>query len=182
MTTILGQFVSMTFANQLKRSLVEQHGEKIVHPRTGAHAYLFPTAEVLSRADLTSIKTTKARKVAIRELSRRVAQNEIDLSPTQDPEQFRQALLAIPGIGRWSAEYIGLRAIGDTDAFPSTDLVLKRAVEAHPDLDVERAKPWRGYAAIYLWKEYAKQPHSGCLRRPISRPRGGHCGEKGNLQ
>ena len=60
------------------------------------------------------------------------------------------------GIGPWTAEYIGLRALGDTDAFPHTDLVLKRAAHRHPDLDLEPIKPWRAYAAIYLWKEYAQ--------------------------
>jgi AraC family transcriptional regulator of adaptative response / DNA-3-methyladenine glycosylase II len=55
-----------------------------------------------------------------------------------------------------SAEYISLRAIGDTDAFPKTDLVLKRALKHHPDLDLEPIRPWRSYAATYLWKEFAQ--------------------------
>jgi AraC family transcriptional regulator of adaptative response / DNA-3-methyladenine glycosylase II len=155
-TAILGQLVSIAFATQLKKELVENYGEKIVHPVTGKVAYLFPTAKVLSQASMSEIKTTNARKEAIREFSKLVVQKKIDLSETQDPQQFRKSLLAIRGIGPWTAEYISLRAIGDTDAFPSTDLILKRALQRHPEMDLELAKPWRSYAAIYLWKEYAK--------------------------
>ena len=67
-----------------------------------------------------------------------------------------KALLETKGIGPWSAEYISLRAIGDGDAFPKTDLILKRVLALHPDLDVEAIRPWRSYAAMYLWKEYAQ--------------------------
>jgi 3-methyladenine DNA glycosylase/8-oxoguanine DNA glycosylase len=59
-------------------------------------------------------------------------------------------------LGPWSAEYISLRSIGDTDAFPRTDLILKRVIAVHPDLDLEAIKPWRSYAAFYLWKEFAE--------------------------
>jgi hypothetical protein len=68
---------------------------------------------------------------------------------------FRKALLETKGLGSWSAEYISLRAIGDTDAFPRTDLILKRVMALHPKLDLESIKPWRSYAAIYLWKAFA---------------------------
>jgi AraC family transcriptional regulator of adaptative response / DNA-3-methyladenine glycosylase II len=102
------------------------------------------------------VKTTNARRQAIREFSRRVLSGAISLSDAQDPSTFRQALLETKGLGPWSAEYISLRAIGDTDAFPKTDLILKRVLDLHPDLDLQRIKPWRSYAAIYLWKEYAQ--------------------------
>ena len=69
---------------------------------------------------------------------------------------FRKALLETKGLGPWSAEYISLRAIGDTDAFPRTDLILKRVIALHPDLDLEAVRPWRAYAAIHLWKEFAQ--------------------------
>lgn len=71
-------------------------------------------------------------------------------------EAFRESLLAVKGIGPWSADYIRLRAIGDTDAFPGTDLILKRAMELHPDLNCECVRPWRSYVAMYLWREYAQ--------------------------
>ena len=69
---------------------------------------------------------------------------------------FRKALLETKGLGPWSAEYISLRSIGDTDAFPRTDLILRRVLALHPSLDLEAVKPWRAYAAVYLWKEFAQ--------------------------
>jgi AraC family transcriptional regulator, regulatory protein of adaptative response / DNA-3-methyladenine glycosylase II len=154
--TILGQLVSIPFASVLTGQLVMSYGEEVVDPMTGTKTFLFPTPKDLANAKMSEVKTTTARKLAIREFSKRVLSKQIDISETQDPTAFRQALLEIPGIGAWTAEYISLRAIGDTDAFPHTDLILKRALEKHPEMDVDLVKPWRSYAAIYLWKEYAK--------------------------
>jgi AraC family transcriptional regulator of adaptative response / DNA-3-methyladenine glycosylase II len=136
--------------------LVRGHGEEIAHPISGEKTHLFPGAAILAECDLVTVKTTMARKEAIREFSRRVLSGAILLSEAQDPLLFRKALLETNGIGPWSAEYISLRSIGDTDAFPRTDLILKRVLELHPDLDVAAIKPWRSYAAIYLWKEFAQ--------------------------
>ena len=117
---------------------------------------LFPEAAILANADLSAVRTTIARREAIRDFSRRVLSGAISLSDSQDPAIFRKSLLDTKGLGPWSAEYISLRAIGDLDAFPKTDLILKRALSLHPDLDLESIKPWRSYAATYLWKEFAQ--------------------------
>ena len=153
--TILGQLVSVEQARALVRQLVEGYGEIVLHPVTGKNAFMFPSAHILARADLSKVKTTHARKNAIREFSRLVASGEIDLNLPRDAEASIQQLLSVSGIGPWSAEYISLRALGNTDAFPGTDLILKRAMDRHPDLDLEKIRPWRSYAAIYLWKHYA---------------------------
>jgi AraC family transcriptional regulator of adaptative response / DNA-3-methyladenine glycosylase II len=154
--SILGQLVSAAQRTRLVSQLVETYGEKIDHPITGKKIRLFPRPEGLAESDLAAVKTTNARKEAIRDFSRRVLSGVISLSEAQDPIAFRKSLLDTKGLGSWSAEYISLRAIGDTDAFPRTDLVLKRALERHPNLDLESLRPWRSYAAIYLWKEYAQ--------------------------
>jgi len=153
--TILGQVVSADQRASLVAELVRNHGEAIVHPVTGEKAYLFPGPEVLVHADLRAIRTSDARRYAVRDFSRRVLRGAISLSEAQDPALFRKTLIEVDGLGAWSAEYISLRSIGDTDAFPRTDLILKRALALHPDLDVDSVKPWRAYAAVYLWKEYA---------------------------
>jgi AraC family transcriptional regulator, regulatory protein of adaptative response / DNA-3-methyladenine glycosylase II len=155
--TILGQLVSLTHARRLVAQLVRNYGEKTTHPVTGEDAFIFPTAAVLATVDLDEVKTTKARKDAIRAISKMVASGELELHKPQGPDAIREALLTIPGIGPWSAEYISLRALGNTDAFPSSDLVLKRALKLHPDMDLEKIRPWRSYAAIYLWKQYAQK-------------------------
>jgi AraC family transcriptional regulator, regulatory protein of adaptative response / DNA-3-methyladenine glycosylase II len=154
--SILGQLVSAEQRGQLVGQLVRGYGEEIEHPVSGEKVRLFPRPEILARANLSEVKTTMARKEAIRDFSRRVLSGAISLSEAQDPVAFRKALLETTGLGPWSAEYISLRAIGDTDAFPKTDLILKRALELYPGLDLESIKPWRSYAAIYLWKGFAQ--------------------------
>jgi AraC family transcriptional regulator of adaptative response / DNA-3-methyladenine glycosylase II len=154
--SILGQLVSAEQRCNLIRQLVRGYGEEIAHPISGEKTHLFPGPDILAECDLLKVKTTLARREAIREFSRRVVSGAISLSEAQDPLLFRKALLATKGIGPWSAECISLRSIGDTDAFPGTDLILKRVLELHPDLDLQAIKPWRSYAAIYLWKGFAE--------------------------
>jgi AraC family transcriptional regulator of adaptative response / DNA-3-methyladenine glycosylase II len=154
--SILGQLVSAEQRCHLVGQLVRGYGEEIAHPISGEKTYLFPGADILAECGLAKVKTTMARKEAIREFSRRVQSGAILLSEAQDPVLFRRALLETKGIGNWSAEYISLRSIGDTDAFPRTDLILKRVLELHPDLDLAAVRPWRSYAAIYLWKGFAQ--------------------------
>jgi len=153
--TILGQHVSLSQGRTLIYQLVQSCGEKIVHPVTGKDAFLFPSPGVLAEADLQEVKTTQARKQTVKEFSRRVLRQELDLVTPQDADVSRALLQSICGIGPWSAEYISLRALGHADAFPVTDLILKRAIEKHPDLNVDTIRPWRSYAAMYLWRHYA---------------------------
>lgn len=159
--TILGQLVSVGFARTLIGQLVERYGEPVAHPETQMSTYLFPRPEVLAGAAMAEVQTTRTRKAAIREFSRLVGTGEINLQIPREAEAG--AISRISGLGPWSTECISLRALGDTDAFPKTDLVLKRAVEKHPDLDLEKIRPWRSYAAVYLWKHYAQE---------LTRPKG----------
>jgi len=154
--TVLGQVVSVDQARNLVGELVKGYGEKIRNPLSGDAAFLFPKPEALADASLADIQTTDARKETIRELSRQISAGKIRLDSEQDPTAFRDSLLQIKGIGTWTADDICLRALGDPDAFPAGDLILKRALARHPELRMETFKPWRGYAALYLWKEYAQ--------------------------
>jgi AraC family transcriptional regulator of adaptative response / DNA-3-methyladenine glycosylase II len=155
--SILGQLVSAEQRCNLIGQLVRNYGEPIVHPRSGGRAYLFPGPQVLAHSNLDKVGTTAARKETIRAFSGRVRSGAISLSEAQEPAAFRKALLETKGLGPWSAECISLRSIGDTDAFPRTDLILKRALMLYPELDLEALKPWRSYAAIYLWKAFAQK-------------------------
>src|SRR5499426_440615 len=154
--SILGQLVSAEQRSNLVDQIVRAYGDKITHPASGEETRLFPRPEVLAKSDLNRVGTTVARKEAVRDFTRRILAGAISLSESQDPTAFRKAILETKGLGPWSAEYISLRALDDTDAFPKTDLILKRVLELHPDLDLEPISPWRSYAAIYLWKEFAQ--------------------------
>jgi len=151
---VLGQLVSIPQANRLIAQLIEACGDPVAHP-LGGSLRLFPRPEALAAADLAGVRTTGARKAALRELAARVAAGSLSFSGAQDPAAFRAALRSIKGIGPWTAEYVSLRALGDADAFPAADLVLRRAVEADAGLDPERVRPWRGYAAAHLWRAWA---------------------------
>lgn len=59
---------------------------------------------------------------------------------------------------KWSVEYIALRGFGHPDAFPETDLALKRVTKYHHEFNIDAVRPWRSYGAVYLWKDYLIQP------------------------
>ncbi len=156
--TILGQLVSLKHARMLVSQLVKNYGEDAKHPITGETIKLFPTAQALARANLDALKTTGRRKQTIRDFSRLIDSKALELSAHQDPLHLQKQLLTIPGIGPWTAEYIRLRALTDTDAFPAKDLIINRIVEQHPDLCTDDFRPWRAYLAIYLWKHHELTP------------------------
>lgn len=162
--TILGQLVSTKQARSLVQQLIENHGTKHEHNLHPTISYTFPTAKKLSQCETLSIQSTNQRKQTIIHLAKKVHARQIDLSEHCDVMLLRKSLQEIKGIGPWSSEYISLRAVGDTDAFPAKDLILARVLKNHPEIDHEGIKPWRSYLSLYLWKEFA-QIYSGPKRK-----------------
>jgi len=156
---ILGQQVTVRGATSLAGRLTEQFGKKFTGPNGLTH--LFPSAEALSNAKLTSIGLTVARAETLRELARTVAREQVKFDGVVDSEDFLRRLCGIPGIGAWTAQYIAMRALAEPDAFPSSDLGLLRASGAGSARELEsRAelwRPWRAYAAMYLWRMAVKR-------------------------
>ena len=159
--TILGQLVTVEWARTLVVDLVTLLGKETDlrvppgFPGAGETVRLFPTPEAVVNADLSSIRSTNARKQTLVEFSRALVEKRVSLEPTQSVEHFLKTILAIRGIGPWTANYLALRVLRHTDAFPGTDLILARALEIHLPEVVERMSPWRGYAAVLYWREYA---------------------------
>ena len=157
---ILGQQVSVRAATTLAGRLVTQFGAKLpddcLSPLSegGMPTHEFPSAEVLADADVASIGLPTARAAAIRALARSVA-GGLRLEPAADPDAARDALLALPGVGEWTAAYVAMRALREPDAFPSGDLGLRRALGVGAAELARRAeawRPWRSYAAMLLWQ------------------------------
>jgi AraC family transcriptional regulator, regulatory protein of adaptative response / DNA-3-methyladenine glycosylase II len=149
---ILGQQVSVTAATTLAGRLVAAHGERL--DDTGA--LLFPSPAALAGADLRGIGLPATRAAAISALASAVVRDPDLLSRFRDVATTKAALAALPGIGAWTAEYVAMRALGEPDAFPSTDLVLLQALDATPAdarAQAEAWRPWRAYAAMHLWME-----------------------------
>lgn len=158
--TILGQVISVRQTSRLMGQLVAQYGEEIQHPVSGEQIRIFPTPRTLAGSDLSKLNTTAQKRTTVREFSSQVANGTIQLERAQNQEDFKEAVRSVKGIGAWSAEYMALRALGDTDAFPATDLILHRVLKAKPEVDPEAVRPWRAYLATCLWNEYAHAPNS----------------------
>jgi AraC family transcriptional regulator of adaptative response / DNA-3-methyladenine glycosylase II len=153
---LLGQQVTTAGARTLGGRLVQTLGEPLSEPR-GTLTHLFPTPEAVAGSELTDIGIIRSRARALRTLARAVIRGDLVLDRGANRTETERLLLEIPGIGPWTATYIAMRALRDPDAFPAADLGLKRAFErcggdpAGLTQHAERWRPWKGYAAMYLW-------------------------------
>jgi AraC family transcriptional regulator of adaptative response / DNA-3-methyladenine glycosylase II len=160
---IIGQQVSVRAATTLAGRLVEAHGEPLGPGIAGEGSetlrLVFPSAESLARADLTCIGLTRVRASAISTLAEKVASGDLAIESCLDLGETLRRLEELPGVGEWTAQYIAMRALGEPDAFPATDLGLRRALAAgaKPIASARLAeiaeawRPWRAYAAMALW-------------------------------
>ena len=159
---ILGQQVSVAAARTLAGRIAAAFGERAGWEAFGC-GLLFPGPERLAGARLAGLGLTRARAAAVSALARAVAADRSLLEPAGDLASTVDRLVALPGIGRWTAQYIAMRAFGEPDAFPDADLGLLRALErrgVRPSpagllRRAERWRPWRAYAALHLWTDGA---------------------------
>ncbi len=158
---VLGQQVSVAAGRTFAARLVERVGVAVRGGSSDGLTHLFPDAATLAAAPLESVGITRSRAATLRALARAVLERRIDFSAA--PGEVIAALTALPGIGAWTAQYVALRALGEPDAMPTGDLVLRRmAATAARLLSAreleERAhawQPWRGYAVMHLWQAAA---------------------------
>ncbi|MEZ4601004.1 MAG: Ada metal-binding domain-containing protein [Syntrophotaleaceae bacterium] len=155
---VLGQQVSVAAARTLAGRLVKLYGEPLPEDLVAGSAvtHLFPAAEVLAGRDLQPIGLTRRRALTLSGIVELFAWPHLQ-------DQAGEALLAnlahIPGIGPWTLNYFALRGLGDPDAFPAADLGLLKASSLGLGPDKARPleqrsqtwRPWRAYAAQYLW-------------------------------
>jgi AraC family transcriptional regulator of adaptative response / DNA-3-methyladenine glycosylase II len=165
---ILGQQISIVAARGLAAKLVALCTPAIaLHDANLTHA--FPTAQQLAAADLSALGMPSARRNALISLARTaIAHPEIfELAATLEESIAR--LRSIPGIGEWTAQYIALRGLHHPDAFPASDIGILRNAEqlfgtrlspAQLLARGEQWRPWRGYAAQYLWTASNIKPAS----------------------
>lgn len=160
---ILGQQVSVKGATTLAGRIAAAYGEPLPAaarvPGIDALTTLFPTPAALAAADLRVVGLTGAREKAVRSLAAAVARGEISFDSGRDLDETVRQLCALEGIGEWTAQYIAMRALGEPDAFPASDLGLRKALADGEKLPGEREllqaaeawRPWRAYGAMYLW-------------------------------
>jgi AraC family transcriptional regulator of adaptative response / DNA-3-methyladenine glycosylase II len=158
---VIGQQVSVSGARTVAARLVEAAGETLPEP-TGSLTHLFPTPEALvALADREpgTFAMPAGRRRALVALAEAVAAGNVVIDPGADPQELRQSLVSLPGIGPWTAEYVAMRALRDPDAFMPTDLGIRRGAQAIglPDDPAqliaasEGWRPWRSYAMTHLW-------------------------------
>ena len=159
---ILGQQVSVIAARKLAGQLVALHG-KTASKTCGTHpnlSYLFPAPECLAHADLSGLGMPRARRAALKALAEAAVADPDLFRPLGTIQEAITRLRTIRGVGEWTAQYIALRALRETDAFPASDIGLLRGAAvidgARPTpaglLDrAEPWRPWRAYAAQHLW-------------------------------
>jgi AraC family transcriptional regulator of adaptative response / DNA-3-methyladenine glycosylase II len=144
---VLGQQVTVRGASTLAARLVEQFGP--------------PSAEKLADADLTAIGLPGARAESLRGMARAICEGRVRLDGSATGSEVIESLCALPGIGPWTANYIAMRALGDPDALPSSDLGLLKAAGVSSPRRLEEIaeawRPWRSYAALYLWESLRKK-------------------------
>jgi 3-methyladenine DNA glycosylase/8-oxoguanine DNA glycosylase len=139
---MLGQQVTVKGATTLAGRLVERFGP--------------PRAGILADANLTVIGIPKARAESIRGFARGVADGQIRFDGSVSSQEMLGRMCELRGVGPWTANYIAMRALGDPDAFPASDLGLLKAAGLSSERKLaeiaEAWRPWRSYAAMYLWE------------------------------
>jgi AraC family transcriptional regulator of adaptative response / DNA-3-methyladenine glycosylase II len=158
---VIGQQVSVPGARTVAGRLVHAAGDPLPTP-AGTVTHLFPTPAALialAESEPEAFAMPAGRRRALVALAQAVDAADVVIDPGADPAELRRSLVALPGIGPWTAEYVAMRALRDPDAFMPTDLGIRRAAVAlglpddptHLHELTEHWRPWRSYAMAHLW-------------------------------
>lgn len=156
---VLGQQVSVAAARTLAARVAATYGTPYAEGADAGLTALFPTPQALAEAPLEQQGIIRARASTIRGLAQAVLDGRLAFGSEQPLEAFERGLVALPGIGPWTAHYIAMRALAQPDAFPAADLILRRTAGQGRMLstrELETAsqawRPWRAYAVMLLWR------------------------------
>lgn len=155
--TVLGQQISVRGATTLAGRLAARLGTPIDTGRDDLRL-LFPSREAVAASDedtLAKLGMPGARARTLLGLARA----GLPLEPTGDPARAMADLVALPGIGEWTAQYLAMRVLRWSDGFPASDLGLRKAAGNVGARELERLsqawRPYRAYAALQLWTRLA---------------------------
>jgi AraC family transcriptional regulator of adaptative response / DNA-3-methyladenine glycosylase II len=153
---VLGQQVSLAAARTHTARLVAACGTPLDDP-AGGLTHLFPSLDELASFDVTTLRIPASRQRTLTNVITALADGSVVLDAGADWGRARAQLLALSGIGPWTAEMIAMRGLGDPDAFPASDIGVITGARAAglgtavADYAHEHWRPWRSYAVHYLW-------------------------------
>ncbi|MBS44960.1 MAG: AraC family transcriptional regulator [Nocardioides sp.] len=154
--TVVGQQVSVAGARTVLGRVVAAYGEPVPTARPGL-THLFPDAASLATADPEDLPMPRARGRALVGLAQALAAGDVRLDRGPERDAVREQLLALRGIGPWTADYVAMRALAHPDVFLPTDIGVRNALAGlghDPATVLERTddwRPWRSYALMHLW-------------------------------
>src|SRR5262245_24391041 len=148
---VLGQQISVTGATTLAGRLVERFGTPVPGLAALGLTHRFPEPATLADADLTAVGITRARARALNALATAVAGGGLELDRSRGLDETVAELRSLPGFGPWTANYVAMRACGERDAFPASDLGLRRVLGDDAAARAESWRPWRAYGAMQVW-------------------------------
>jgi AraC family transcriptional regulator of adaptative response / DNA-3-methyladenine glycosylase II len=159
---VLGQQVTVAAARTLTGRLVAAYGTPLPAPATGTGGltHLFPGPEVLAGAPLTELGMPQSRRATLRTVCGALAGGAVSLDAGVDRAEAQRGLLALRGVGPWTAGYLRMRALGDPDVFLPGDAGVRHGlarVGAGPDA-AAAWRPWSSYALHHLWLAAGGEP------------------------
>jgi AraC family transcriptional regulator, regulatory protein of adaptative response / DNA-3-methyladenine glycosylase II len=151
---VVGQQISVAGARTILGRLVDRYGDRVCDGAELTH--LFPTPSAIAAADSDALPMPRSRGRALVALAAAVQSGDVVLDRSADRASVRESLLALTGIGPWTADYIALRALGDPDVFLAGDLGVKQGLSAlgatgNPVEIAAAWRPWRSYALMHVW-------------------------------
>jgi AraC family transcriptional regulator of adaptative response / DNA-3-methyladenine glycosylase II len=167
---VIGQQVSVAGARTVAGRIVDAIGRPFGEP-VGAVGRLFPRPEELAGAPDGAFSMPGARRDTIRRLAAAVADGALELDVGSDPVVAHRQLLALKGIGPWTADYVVMRGLGHPDTFLTNDLGVRHALDrlGLGDEQGSRWAPWRSYAVHHLWASLSALPSEPGTRTKAER-------------
>jgi AraC family transcriptional regulator of adaptative response / DNA-3-methyladenine glycosylase II len=150
---VIGQQISVAGARTVAGRIVASAGRPLA-VGDGVVTHRFPTPAALAGIDPALLPMPMSRRRTIVELARRVEAGQVVLDHDVARDDVAAMLLAVPGIGPWTAGYVRMRGLGDPDVFLPTDLGVRVGLQrlGVAAEHAERWRPWRTYALHHVWR------------------------------
>ncbi len=175
---IFGQQVSVASARSTLSNFTAAVGRPLGF-ETGDAAFdplltrLFPSAADIAALDPNQIPGPRRRAGSIVGAFQAIASGALVVDAGRRSSELAEELMALPGIGPWTAQYVCMRVLGDPDILMTGDLALRQGAAAlglPPDPlalteHAHRWSPFRSYAGLHLWRASSDIREQPTIRR-----------------